>query len=93
MYPKEFEAFYKAMSDKMLSKKKDYGDSWQNDYLAGTDTPMASFLVNRLEGELREYFESGDEKELIDVANCCAMLWCRAQSQISVSDETQEAHQ
>lgn len=90
MYPKDFEAFYKAMSAKMEKKKKAYGDSWKNDYLAGTDTPMATFLVDRLEGELREYFESGDEKELVDVANCCAMLWCRAQYQINVDDSTKK---
>lgn len=63
----------------MSEHRKIYiASSWKNDTLAGTDQPMGSFLIDRLSGEFEEYINSGDSSELVDIANICAMLWCRA---------------
>lgn len=90
IYPEEFADFFKAMCAKMQIKAEDYGDSWKRDefldeFYRYSDMPpaimaripMDTFLQNRLKGEVQEYLKSDDPKELIDIANCCAMLWCR----------------
>lgn len=83
VYPKEFEDFFSAMSAKMLAKSLQYGDTWKNETLDGTDTPMGAFLHERLEGEIKEYFASGEPMELVDISNICAMLWIRAKWDIA----------
>jgi predicted AAA+ superfamily ATPase len=90
IYPEEFKEFFKAMSVKMESKAEEYGDSWKRDFYQDlfyrysgmppalvAAIPMDTFLQSRLKGEIQEYLKSDDTKELIDIANCCAMLWCR----------------
>lgn len=90
IYPEEFAEFFKAMSAKMQIKAEEYGDSWKQDFFQDlyyrysgmppaviATIPMDTFLQSRLKDEIQEYLKSDDQKELIDIANCCAMLWCR----------------
>lgn len=70
VYPEEFAKFFKAMSAKMLQKRVVKGDTWKTFCSVG-------YLHCKLMEEVSEYFDSLDETELLDVANYCAMLWCR----------------
>jgi hypothetical protein len=87
IYPEEFAEFFKAMSIRMQKKRQVHGDSWKNDAIAvnaytfnrGFTQPisMDTFLRAHLREELEEYLEDQNPLELIDLANVCAMLWCR----------------
>jgi len=76
------EQFAEAMKQKMSIKRKQYGDSWL--------TCDIEFLRDRLAGEIKEYenaFTHREEMgELVDMANCCMMLYNRMAGFIPVLD-------
>ena len=76
IYHEEFAEFFKAMSAKMQIKSRQYGETWKDKETIG-HVPMDKFLKIRLRGEFEEWIRSGDVKELVDVANLCAMIYCR----------------
>ena len=91
-YPEEFNQFFEAMKAKMLKKREEKGDTWKDteaiyDYYdrypgctppAYKTMPMDKWLREKLTEETKEYFDGFNPEELIDIANCCAMLYCRA---------------
>jgi hypothetical protein len=90
IYPEEFAEFFKAMSAKMLKASEEKGDTWKDataiydifyrystEPPAYKEMPMQKWLEQNLKSEVDEYFENADIEELVDIANFCAMLWCR----------------
>ena len=65
----EIEMFAMAMETTMSRHAKNKGDSWK--------WCDIDFLKNKLKEEFREYQESGDKHELVDIANICMMLFNR----------------
>jgi len=88
IYPEEFANFLLAMSDKMRSKRAQKGDSWKEPFIwfgeRSPAYPMDDFLKKKLKEEITEYFKSFNDTELLDIANCCAMLWCRKNKEHTV---------
>lgn len=66
---KVVEVFAGYMLDVMNKHQQAKGDSWK--------TCNIGFLEGKLHEELAEYADSGDKRELIDIANVCMMLYHR----------------
>ncbi len=64
---KEIKEFAEMMENTMKKHDAIKGESWKS-----MGEPE---LLLFLQEELKEYYKSGDEDELVDVANFCMMLW------------------
>ncbi len=87
----DFKPFFEAMIAKMKTHDHDRGDSWKEDgfyqdintrYMSEGPSMrwvhMDPWLQGLLKDEQREYERSYDPKELLDIANFCAMLYMRS---------------
>ena len=66
---KVVEVFAGYMLDVMNKHQQMKGDSWK--------TCNLGFLEGKLHEEFAEYADSGDKRELVDIANICMMLYHR----------------
>jgi len=67
------QAFYSEMIIKIEQKEKEKEDSWIRCDL--------KYLEFALSEEIKEYNESGDKDELVDIANMCMMIYNRKRFQ------------
>lgn len=87
----DFKPFFEAMITKMKTHDHDRGDSWREEGFwkdvnyryssMGRQSryfEMDPWLLTLLKEELVEYEASKDPKELLDIANFCAMLYIRS---------------
>ncbi len=87
----DFKPFFEAMIAKMKTHDEDRGDSWKEDgfwrdinYRYMSEGPqmryfkMDPWLLGLLQDELKEYETKLDPKDLLDIANFCAMLYMRS---------------
>ena len=64
------QAFAEAMEAKLAKNEGKGGWALENGC-------SLDFLFRRLRQELKEYSESDNPEELVDIANFCMMLWTR----------------
>lgn len=86
----DFQPFFDAMIDEMAKHYEEKGDSWkQDEYTVGyyhryssmpsipIRKPMIEFLTEALKEEFKEWEQSLDIGELVDIANFCGMIWSK----------------
>jgi len=86
VYPKEFPSFYEAMSNEMRRHHGEYGESWKdvgfNKNVGARQSmwewvDMEVHLDELLKKAVDEYHKTSSYDQLVDIANICAMIWCR----------------
>lgn len=78
-YDDEFMTFYEAMVAKLDENRLEKGDSWKDEHYRVGDTTfsMEPYLRSRLKEAIDLYENWREPRQLVKIANYCAMLWTR----------------